>query len=102
MNKTERMKNYVISVLDANDKWMTANEIIEPIRAIDPFGWEGYAGHSHPIFRVLSGMVNKEEPSVYTNKIKRRIRLIGFKDFGCYEYALTGAKAAIRRCINAF
>lgn len=100
MRKSENIKNDVIKVLADSNRWMTANEIVESAKDTCLNTWVSNGGHSHPVFRILSGMMKRDSHNVYTTDVKRRVRVTG-PESGCFEYALTGLQAAIRRCSSA-
>lgn len=93
------IRDSVVVVLENNDRWMSANEIVN---AGDMNGLYGlmkkdkkpYA-HSHPVFRILTGMVNNDNLNIYTPEVKRR------KRGEIYEYSLKGMKHTIKRIINS-
>lgn len=106
MRNSEIIKCNVTALLKEHNRWMTANEMIECGDAEHLSGLTRknsflstatrYEGHSHPVYRVLTGMVRADAHKVYTPQVMRRIRKSG-PQAGCYEYALRGTAYYFRR-----
>ena len=86
---TDNIKDAVVSTLSENGKWMTANEIISYANSK---GWlesktAPRQAMSHPVYRVLTAMMRKDESKVHG--LERRVRESG-DEVGHFEYAYKG------------
>ena len=104
MKRSEIIRKGVMTTLQDNNMWMTANEIIsyadyEEMNEMAKHDSSRRA-NSHPVFRVLTSMVREDEHHIYTPEVQRRVRLMG-SEIGCYEYSLKGVNNSIKRMMTA-
>lgn len=99
LNTSEEIISATIKALSENGKWMTASEIINYANT------HGFMeakdaprqAEAHPIYRILTSMMRKEESRV--NGLERRIRESG-PEKGSYEYAYKGLYDGTKVLVN--